>query len=108
MGVMNEPIAWFERELLMVCYHEAGHAVASCVLGIRFKYVSVVPGKSGRGKGRIKLYPLKNNPPWETIDREGVLTQAGPAAQACWVRYLLGGRGPYEDRDPSRWLECLV
>jgi hypothetical protein len=50
---MKAAIPEMEPELV-VRYHEAGHALASCKLGIPFHYVTVVTGKNG-SKGHINL-----------------------------------------------------
>jgi ATP-dependent Zn protease len=44
------------REVVATAYHEAGHAVASWLLGRAVKAVSILP--EGETLGRVTHYPL--------------------------------------------------
>ena len=59
-------------ELERVAYHEAGHALAHCILHMRFKGVSIVA--NNRSLGRVPGAPF---PAW--------LADAGPTKKRSWI-----------------------
>lgn len=87
-------------------YHEAGHAVAACLLHRAFKYATILPGGSGvmRSDGHVCLTKLRTDFHHEPvpsprsrrrIEREIIFLGAGDAAEWC-----LPGR---HDRSGARW-----
>lgn len=70
------------RSLWPIAYHEAGHAVANCVQGIKFRSVYIRSSGEGRVEGsgrwlRMGRYELENRI---------VATMAGPYAEARFTR----------------------
>lgn len=72
-----------DRERIAVCFHEAGHAVASVALGGAVTMAVVGPNGSGGAMGEVQ----HNHVP---VGAMSAITYAGPWAQARW----LAGRRP--------------
>lgn len=92
----------------IIAYHEAGHAVACILVGIKFKYVSLSPdpnNTTSEGHIRILNYNRKNPRKWSLpimgstyYFRRGFAIMGGPVAQIIkenkkktslnWFHYL--------------------
>lgn len=82
------------RDLQITAHHEAGHAVAAWRLGLKFKYVTILPDKAGRGLGHVmNCRPKWFRPDIDSSDRICLLAQrritslfAGQLAEAKFRR----------------------
>lgn len=95
------------RHLMSVAYHEAGHAVASFALGLRFGITTIVPDEKSFGHHVIKLpkrfkpkgrdLALLNPADYLWIDHRVISTFAGSEAEKLFTgRYNhIGGRMDY-------------
>ncbi len=71
-----------ESDTLMYrAYHEAGHAVASCLLGIPILYTSITPSEEDGYMG-ITEAPTKRNPSRHEILNDMLVLAAGMVATA--------------------------
>src|SRR5260370_41828911 len=68
-------------------YHEAGHAVASCLLGIPILYTSITPSEADGYMG-ITEAPTKRNPSRHEILNDMLVLAAGMTATAFFPRNL--------------------
>ncbi len=67
--------------LMYRAYHEAGHAVASCLLGIPILYTSITPSEEDGYMG-ITEAPTKRNPSRHEILNDMLVLAAGMVATA--------------------------
>src|ERR1035441_10979624 len=56
-----------QRALQNTAFHESGHAVVACMLGVRFKLVSIRPHQE---RGSLGCVMLQNGPKWAVPDTE--------------------------------------
>ena len=68
-------------------YHEAGHAVASCLLGIPILYTSITPSEEDGYIG-ITVAPTKRNPSRHEILNDMLVLAAGTIATTFLPRNL--------------------
>jgi hypothetical protein len=77
-----------ERELIGLCFHEAGHAVAGTALGGRVFTAAATQSRVNGPEGTTRFDDL-------SVGRHPVVALAGPFAQAKWEAWRAGaGRGP--------------
>lgn len=93
------------RRLEAVAYHEAGHAVASLALRRAIRFVSIVPEAETLGRLKLTKAPATmrldidaehRTKAW--IEREILITFAGPAAEAHFTgrRNHIGAAGDFK------------
>ena len=93
--------SYADRQLKRVSYHEAGHAVACCLLGIPFRMVTNIPGPPDEKGGRVLGHvDLRKSPEWtvpwhdafdpkrtsEYVASNVRMTVAGPLAETLYTR----------------------
>ncbi len=85
-----------ELSLEVTAYHEAGHAVAALSLGRPVAWVSIRPDRKYLGRCAFGKGVFRPSEDW--IEREGIISLAGPAAEAGFTGELnwLAGRQDYE------------
>ena len=64
--------------LALAAYHEAGHAVASCLLDIPFSHTTIMPSEEGGYVGYTKAVPKDNLRQQEVLDEMVVPLVAAP------------------------------
>jgi len=92
---------WRQRQLTAAAYHEAGHAVARCVLLGRSTAVTINPDGSGLSHGTGASFDLYREP--DVVWAHLVMTDAGFAAEYKKTRVLTGG-----GREDWAWIDDIL
>lgn len=88
-----------------VAYHEAGHAVACLILGIKFKHVSIIRDMSRNSLGHVLMANPKLTSEYDASDRNRLKAEkyisvclAGPIAERKFLgkRNNIGASKDYE------------
>jgi Peptidase family M41 len=86
---------------IFVAYHEAGHAVAHCVLDVHFDYVTIVSG--GEFLGRVEAADRPPRIPLEAALKRLVVLDAGGRAAEMLTAGRITLEVPREDGGITVW-----